>query len=134
MEDKIPQTTRPGIFLSDTDSGLGEGFTNGYQKYQNFKEMAGGGAGVLLSSYDMNLRRKVAIKKLKPDQLDNVREQRRLVREARITAQLSHPNTVPVYEMGVAEDGEIYFAMKKLEGENLFQIVGRIAQGDENVK
>ena len=134
MEDKIPQTSRPGIFLSDTEPGLGEKFSNGYEKYQNFKEMAGGGAGVLISSYDINLRRKVAIKKLKPDQIDNLSEQRRLIREARITAQLSHPNTVPVYEMGVADDGEIYFAMKKVEGENLFKIQCRIARGEEEVK
>ena len=134
MDEKIPQTSRPGIFLSDTDPELGEKFSNGYEKYQNFKEMAGGGAGVLISSYDTNLRRKVAIKKLKPEQLDDVSEQRRLIREARITAQLSHPNTVPVYEMGVAEDGEIYFAMKKVEGENLFKILCRIAQGEEEAK
>mgnify|MGYP002623493057 CR=1 FL=1 len=131
---KIPQTSRPSIFLSDTDPGLDEAFSNGYEKYKGFQEMAGGGAGILLSSYDNNLRRKVAIKKLKAGQQDNSREQQRLIREARITAQLSHPNTVPVYEMGIADDGEIYFAMKKIEGSNLFQILCRIAQGEEDAK
>jgi len=125
---------RTGIFLSDTDPSLGEGFSNGFAKYTKFKTLAEAGNGVLFSSYDENLRRIVAIKKLKPDQLENFREQRRLIREARITAQLSHPNTVPVYEMGLAEDGEIYFAMKRVEGENLFKILCRIARGEEAPK
>ena len=59
-------------------------------------------------------------------------ERRRLLREARITAQLQHPNTVPVYELGKSADGELFFAMKKVEGENLFQVLVRIAQGDES--
>jgi len=126
--------SRPGIFLSDTDPDLGQSFTNDFRKYTNFKEIAGGGNGVLLSCYDMNLRRKVAIKRLKPDQVGNSIERQRLLREARITAQLSHPNTVPVYEIGKADDGEVYFAMKKVEGQNLFQILCRIAQEDAEAK
>ena len=55
--ESIPKTTRPGIFLSDTDPDLGEGFSNGFGKYSNIQEMAGGGDGVLLSCYDKNLRR-----------------------------------------------------------------------------
>lgn len=133
MTDK-PPPSQPGIFLSDTDPDMGEAFSNGYGKYTKFKEIAGGGDGVLLSSYDNNLRRKVAIKKLNREKNDDVRRQRRLIREARITAQLAHPNTVPVYEMGLADDGEVYFAMKRVEGENLFKILCRIARGEREAK
>lgn len=132
MDEQKPK--RPGIFLSDTDPTIGEGFFNGFEKYTNTKLMAGGGGGILLSSYDMNLRRKVAVKKLKKEEIDNFRAQRRLIREARITAQLSHPNTVPVYEIGIGRDGDIYFAMKKVEGENLFKILCRLAEGEQEAK
>jgi serine/threonine-protein kinase len=121
----------PGIYLSTTDTGLPEWFTNDYKKYSNFKEMAGGGNGVLLSCKDGNLGRIVAIKKLLPDREVDPVQRRRLLREARITAQLAHPNTVPVYEIGRDDEGNIYFAMKKVEGENLFNILCQIAQGDE---
>lgn len=134
MDEKIPKTERPGIFLSDTDPLIGEGFFEGFEKYTNTKLMSGGGGGILLSSYDRNLRRKVAVKKLKKEEIDNFRAQRRLIREARITAQLSHPNTVPVYEIGIGRDGDIYFAMKKIEGENLFKILCRIAEGEQEAK
>ena len=49
-----------------------------------------------------------------------------VLREARLTAQLQHPNTVPVYEIGKDDEENIYFAMKKIEGENLFNILFRI--------
>lgn len=134
MDEQIPKSKRPAIFLSETDPMIGEGFYEGFEKYTNTKLMAGGGEGILLSSYDKNLGRKVAVKKLKKEGIDNFRAQRRLIREARITAQLSHPNTVPVYEIGIGRDGDIYFAMKKVEGENLFKILSRIAQGEQEAK
>ena len=49
-----------------------------------------------------------------------------------MTAQLQHPATVPVYEFGKDDQGQIYFAMKKIEGEGLFKILSRIARGDES--
>ena len=49
-----------------------------------------------------------------------------------MTAQLQHPATVPVYEIGKDDQGQIYFAMKKIEGEGLFKILSRIARGDES--
>jgi len=128
------QDLYPGIYLSTTDTGLPEWFTNDFKKYSNFKEMSGGGNGVLMSCKDGNLGRTVAIKKLLPERMADAVQRRRLLREARITAQLAHPNTVPVYEIGKDDEGNIYFAMKKIEGENLFQILCRIAQGDEPTK
>ncbi len=107
-------------------------FTNDYQKYSNFKEMAGGGNGLLLACKDNNLGRTVALKKLRPDLAASVRDRQRLLREARVTAQLQHPATVPVYEIGKDDQGQIYFAMKKIEGEDLFKILSRIARGDES--
>ena len=58
-------------------------------------------------------------------------ERRRLLREARVTAQLQHPNTVPVYDIGDDLQHGIYFVMKRISGENLFEILKRIARGDE---
>ncbi len=123
-----------GIYLSSTDAGLPDSFNNDFAKYTNFKEMAGGGSGVLLSCHDQNLGRIVAIKKLLPDRKADAVQRRRLLREARVTAQLAHPNTVPVYEIGTDDEGCIYFAMKKVEGENLFNILCRIAQGDQKTR
>ena len=120
----------PGIFLSATDANLPSWFTDDFRKYSKFQQMGGGGNGVLHAAYDGNLGRRVAIKRLAPSAANDEKERRRLLREARVTAQLQHPNTVPVYEIGKDDDGQIYFTMKKIEGENLFRILGRIAQDD----
>ena len=133
MNDR-PKESYPGIYLSTTDAGLPDWFSNDYQKYSGFEKIAGGGNGILVACYDANLGRKVAIKSLLPDSKNVARDRRRLLREARITAQLAHPNTVPVYEIGKSDEGEIYFAMKKIEGDNLYKILVSRAQGEEWAK
>ncbi len=124
----------PGIFLSTTDAALPEWFSNDYQKYANFHPMQQGGKGLLFACDDLNLGRAVAIKTLPAGEETCPHEIRRLLREARITAQLAHPNTIPVYEIGKTCEGQIYFAMKKVQGENLFEVLIRIARGDEQTK
>lgn len=125
-----PKDDYPMIHQTGTDADLPGWFTNDFRKYKNLRPMAGGGNGQLFACYDSNLGRKVCIKRLAPESADNKRERRRLLREARVTAQMSHPNTVPVYELGKDDTGAIYFAMKKIEGRDLFRILSLIAQKD----
>ena len=129
-----PKESYPAIFLSSTDAGLPDWFSNDFKKYSGFQDIAGGGGGALKSCNDANLGRKVAIKTLLPGTENVIRDRRRLLREARITAQLAHPNTVPVYEIGKTDEGEIYFSMKKVEGEDLYKIMVGIARGSEREK
>ena len=49
----------------------------------------------------------------------------RFEREVRLTATLSHPNTVEVYDYGQAEDGTYYYVMEYLPGLNLAELVER---------
>ncbi|QDU97361.1 serine/threonine-protein kinase [Lignipirellula cremea] len=119
-----------GIYLSKTDTDLPDRFSNDFAKYSNFRELAGGGNGVLIACNDNNLGRKVVIKKLAPEHRQDARARRRLLREARVTAQLTHPNTVPVHEIGLTDEGDLYFTMKKIEGEDLFRILSKIARSE----
>lgn len=121
----------PKIILSGTDPDLPKGFVNGFVKYANFKPMAAGGKAVLQACWDSITGRTVCLKTLHPKYANDKTERRRFLREARVTAQLQHPNTVPVYEIGEDRDGVLYFAMKRLAGEDLFQIIKKMAEGDE---
>jgi len=69
-------------------------------------ELGRGGMGAVVSGRDPELRRTVAIK-VSSRTLDRERLGR-FVAEAQITAQLEHPNIVPVYELGVTDEGELY--------------------------
>ena len=119
------------IILSHTDSDLPQTVPVGLARYTGFREMARGGNGLLRSCFDTITGRVVVVKSLLPDAARNTSERRRLLREARVTAQLQHPNTVPVYDIGDDATDGVYFVMKRISGENLFEILKRIAQGDE---
>lgn len=86
---------------------------------------------MLRSCFDTVTGRSIAIKSLLPKTRFNRSERRRLLREARVTAQLQHPNTVPIYDIGNDAEEGIYFTMKRISGENLFEILKRIARGDQ---
>lgn len=122
----------PQILLAGTDTELPVSFKNDYQRYTEFKPLSDGGHGVLRSCYDRGLNRWVAIKTLHAKSARDPIERKRLIREARVTAQLQHPNTVPVYELGANYTGDLYFTMKNIEGENLFEIIqGRARRAAE---
>ncbi|HEV7555335.1 MAG TPA: serine/threonine-protein kinase, partial [Kofleriaceae bacterium] len=83
--------------------------------------LGAGGMGVVLSAYDPQLDRKVAIKVLRTRGLYGERYKReaeRLLREARSMAQLSHPHVVTVYEAGEI-DGRVFVAMEYISGQTL---------------
>ncbi|MBT8491965.1 MAG: protein kinase, partial [Deltaproteobacteria bacterium] len=76
-----------------------------------------GGMGVVYAAKDPVLRRKVAVKLLRPD-LESVWGQNapeRLLREAQATARLSHPNVVTIYDAGT-HDGRVFIAMELVDG------------------
>ena len=119
------------IFLSSTDYDLPEPLPQGLAKYSNFRDMARGGSAVLRTCFDRITGRTIVIKTLLPEFRRDEKENRRLLREARVTAQLQHPNTVPVYEIGRDAAEGLYFTMKRVSGENLYEILKRIARGDQ---
>ena len=120
--------------ITATDLDLPPTFTNGFDKYRDFAPMAKGNKAVLESAYDTAMGRTIAIKRLLPAVADDPRERRRFLREARVTAQLQHPATVPVYEIGLDDQGGIYFTMKKIAGQNLFAILQRLSWGDRTTE
>ena len=89
---------------------------------------------MLYSCWDTLMGRTVALKMMLPEFRHDQRERRRFLREARVTAQLQHPNTVPVYEIGRDTEGSLYFTMKKIAGENLFKILQRLSWGDRTTE
>jgi tRNA A-37 threonylcarbamoyl transferase component Bud32 len=84
-----------------------------------------GGMGVVYEARDRDLHRKVAIKVLAEDLAAHADQQQRLLREARAMAQLSHPNVVSVYEVGITGGGLVFVAMELVDGTTLRQWMRR---------
>lgn len=125
-----PQINRSKIILSGTDPDLPDPLPQGYDRYSDFKDIARGMKAQLHSCWDSLMGRHVALKTLLPDYAQDVYERRRFLREARVTAQLAHPSTVAVYDIGRDHEGGLYFTMKRLAGENLFKVLQRLSWGD----
>jgi streptogramin lyase/predicted Ser/Thr protein kinase len=77
-----------------------------------------GGMGIVYEASDPELRRRVAVKVMAPDLLEDDSFRARFDREWRVAAALEHPNVVPVYRAGT-DDGRMFLAMRYVEGSNL---------------
>lgn len=128
-----PSTSKdsyPHIYVKDTDAAFTHYQTIGYGRYSDFEMLATGGSAVLRTCRDKNLGRVVVMKTLHPHLANNAYMHSRFLREARVTAQLQHPTTVPVYDIGRDTEDRMYFTMKKVEGATIREILDKQIAGD----
>src|SRR5262249_370297 len=81
-------------------------------------EVGGGGMGRVYGGEDHVRGRQVALKVLNLADSDGQFAER-LMREARIIAQLEHPGIVPVHDSGTLPDGRVFYTMKLVQGKRL---------------
>jgi len=86
--------------------------------YEIEAQIGRGGMAVVYRAVDARLKRKVALKVLPPDLAFRPEVRTRFLREAEMSARLSHPHIVPIYSVDETE-GLVYFAMGLVEGESL---------------
>lgn len=87
----------------------------GRSEYSVIRKLGEGGMGRVELAHQRSLERDVAVKTLKRPKDDRHAEQA-LLREARITGQLEHPNVIPVHALGVDETGRPVLVIKRVEG------------------
>ena len=91
-------------------------------QYVLVQEIGRGANGMVYRARHSLLRRPVAIKLLSPD-MTNEANAARFEHEVQMTSQLTHPNTVAIYDYGRTPEGLFYFAMEYLGGIDLDQLV-----------
>ena len=93
-------------------------------RYQVGARLGAGAMGVVWVALDPQLERKVAIKVVHPRLASSPEASRRMLREARAMAKLSHRGVVAVYDAGEA-DGRLFIAMELIDGETLTERLRR---------
>jgi serine/threonine protein kinase len=83
-----------------------------FGKFALLQELGRGGFGVVYKAWQADLQRVVALKFLQSDSQESTD---RFIREARIAANLAHPNITPIYEVGEHE-GKLYITMLFVDG------------------
>ncbi len=123
---RVEERPPPSVTVPFEGSKLGQ--------FKVLTEIGRGGMGIVFLAEDEKLRRKVALKVLKPSFASDTERRRRFLREARAAAAVSHPNLVTIFDAGEHE-GRAYLAMEYLRGQSLRQVLSERSLGvDEAIE
>jgi len=99
-----------------------------FGQYQLLKKLGEGGMGEVHLAEHLLLKRPCAIKFINPESATDSVALARFEREVRLTAKLSHWNTVEIYDYGHTKDGRFYYVMELLPGLNLAELLEQNGQ------
>ena len=98
-------------------------------RFETTAVLGRGGLGEVVAANDLDIGRKVAIKRIRPDRATRGAFLR-FVQEVRTVGALDHPNIIPIHDVAKDEQGQYYFVMKHVDGETLSAILERLRAGD----
>ena len=108
-------TEEPAVDVARGAAREGEGLD---ARYEDLRLLGRGGMGEVRLCRDRRFGRDVAVKVLRRG-----RAAAPFLREAVIQGQLEHPAIVPVYDLGARGAGDVYFAMKRVRGVTLRDVI-----------
>ena len=94
-----------------------------FGQYQIREKIGAGGMGEVYMAEHQMLKRPCALKLIRPEAGADPVALARFEREVQSAAQLSHPNTIEIYDYGHIEDGTFYYVMEYLPGISLQDLV-----------
>ena len=126
LADTIAELERTSV----RDSGATGDWSIAPSERYELGEIVGAGAqGDVLRAVDRVLGREVALKALRQDGIEL--DIGSFVREARLMAQIAHPNIMPIYDAGLLPDGRLFYTMPLLEQRTLAELIVQISLGED---
>jgi serine/threonine protein kinase len=102
-------------------------------KYSLIQKIGSGGMAEVYLVFDNELERKAALKVIHPEH-SSADFCMRMMREAKIIAQIEHPAIVPVHDVGELPDGRIFYVMKYVQGELLDSHAAKIPEISDRLR
>ena len=96
------------------------------------QKLGSGGMGDVYLAEHQLMKRHCAVKLIHPENAGDMEMRKSFEQEAKATAQLTHWNTVEIYDYGTSSDGRFYYVMEYLNGFNLSEFIrkhGRMSPG-----
>ncbi|VGO23118.1 serine/threonine-protein kinase [Pontiella sulfatireligans] len=112
--------------------GLMDG--NPADRYSATKKLNQGGMKAIWEVDDHRTARKVAMALIQDSKIASEDDIDSFLYEARLTANLQHPNIIPIYDIALDENGNPYFTMKSLKGETLGEIIRQLSNNNQEYR
>ena len=124
-DDQAPLEPRRHDWSLGTPTSLGA-------RFRIVRPHAQGGIGKVSVAFDAELQREVALKQIKPERADDPDSRARFLLEAEVTGRLEHPGIVPVYGLGLDDQGQPFYAMRFVRGTSFEAAINAFHGADEN--
>ena len=96
-----------------------------FGQYRLGRQLGEGGMGQVFEAEHVLLKRPCAIKLIRPESEQDEKAIRSFEREVKATAQLTHWNTIEIYDYGRTDDGTFYYVMELLEGMSVSDLISQ---------
>jgi hypothetical protein len=115
-------------------AGVFEALDSGFLRVPRYtlgEAVVQGSTSVIKEARDTTLDRAVAMKVMLPESQRDGAAVLRFVREAQIASQLQHPGVLPIYELGLNEQTQLFYTTRFVEGSSLAELLELLAAGEE---
>ncbi len=107
--------------VRDAERQIGQQLGN----YEILELLGYGGMGIVFRGRHVILDKPVAIKVIRKQYEEFAGNKDQLLREARTSTRVRHPNIVDVTDFGTSPDGEVFFVMEYLQGRSLYERISK---------
>lgn len=90
------------------------------------RRIAQGGMGAILEASDCKLGRTIAVKVMLAEAGGSEEQKQRFIQEAAVLGRLEHPNIVPIHDLGLDSEGQLFYTMKLVKGRTLQHILDEL--------
>jgi eukaryotic-like serine/threonine-protein kinase len=88
-------------------------------RYRVVSQLGEGGMGQVYLAEHVRMKRKSAVKIMRPALVGDAEALQRFTREAENASKISHPNVASIFDFGETDEGLVYLAMEFVDGEAL---------------